>query len=553
MEDSLIGFIHFDRPNIKSNRVEGLVLKENASKLLRNKFIKILNAGEDNKEYIGRILEGPFFQPEEVSRESALVQVSILRGQEFPIPPNFYASITIEIIGEVAGNNIRSTSSRPVPQSKILELNEEDLTSILGLSEGNLLVGNLEGYKKVHIKFDSTKISVIPRNLGIFGTVGSGKTNTSQVLIEELAERETKQDEKWAVIVLDVEGEYTEMNKPNSKVDEKERLLKEYGIETKGINDFSVLKLCNHDSTISSTEEVTINIDQIDEYVLAEILQTTEPQTNALFSIIDELKARPRKVEEGYEPFKASKTSGYTLDDIISRIDYYIVKKGSKKGEGEEDTPRDKEPLVGKTSLFPLKRKLQQLKRTRAFDDRSAHSIDPDKFLKPGKVTIFDLSYTGDYEKNLLIAQLLRRVFDVKRDDGKDGKLRQYPKTMIVIEEAHTFISREHKDKMTETIRMLKEIARRGRKRWLSLCFISQQPSHLPNEIFELANTRIVHNVKSYNNLEILKSSSGDVTEEMWDSVPSLGVGQAIINGPQFKNSLVAEIRLCRTHRRRQE
>lgn len=553
MEDSLIGFIHFDRPNIKSNRVEGLVLKENASKLLRNKFIKILNAGEDNKEYIGRILEGPFFQPEEVSRESALVQVSILRGQEFPIPPNFYASITIEIIGEVAGNNIRSTSSRPVPQSKILELNEEDLTSLLGLSEGNLLVGNLEGYKKVHIKFDSTKISVIPRNLGIFGTVGSGKTNTSQVLIEELAERETKQDEKWAVIVLDVEGEYTEMNKPNSKVDEKERLLKEYGIETKGINDFSVLKLCNHDSTISSTEEVTINIDQIDEYVLAEILQTTEPQTNALFSIIDELKARPRKVEEGYEPFKASKTSGYTLDDIISRIDYYIVKKGSKKGEGEEDTPRDKEPLVGKTSLFPLKRKLQQLKRTRAFDDRSAHSIDPDKFLKPGKVTIFDLSYTGDYEKNLLIAQLLRRVFDVKRDDGKDGKLRQYPKTMIVIEEAHTFISREHKDKMTETIRMLKEIARRGRKRWLSLCFISQQPSHLPNEIFELANTRIVHNVKSYNNLEILKSSSGDVTEEMWDSVPSLGVGQAIINGPQFKNSLVAEIRLCRTHRRRQE
>jgi len=106
---------------------------------------------------------------------------------------------------------------------------------------------------------------------------------------------------------------------------------------------------------------------------------------------------------------------------------------------------------------------------------------------------------------------------------------------------------------MVQTIRKLKEIARRGRKRWLSLCFISQQPAHLPNEIFELANTRIVHNIRSKSNLEVLKASSGDVTEEMWDSVPSLGPGQAIINGPQFKNSLVVEVRHCRSKRIKQE
>lgn len=553
-KENLIGFVHFDKPNIKSNRVEGLVLKEKSSRLLRNKFIKIINSFKDEggspKQFIGRILEGPFFIPEEVSRESALAQVSILRGDEFPIPPNFYAIIVIEIIGELFGSSIYSTSSRPSPQSKIVELGEDELNEILGLKQGNFLIGNLEGYPNVHIKFDSTKISVIPRNIGIFGTVGSGKTNTSQVLIEELAERETTPREKWAVIVLDVEGEYTEMNKPE-KVEEKHlrKLRDTFGMVPKGLDDFKVLKLCYHESTVDTAEEITINIDQIDAYMLCEILQTTEPQSAALFTIIDRLKKNPKKEES--DPYaiipKTKKVSGYTLQDIIEEIDNHLKKQRTRPKDDAAEEDKGDEILVRAQSLSPLKRKLLELVRTKAFDVKTASPIDPTKYLVPGRVTVFDLSYTGDYEKNLLIAQLLERVFKAKRDDST------LPKTMIMIEEAHTFVSRENKDKMMQTIRKLKEIARRGRKRWLSLCFISQQPAHLPSEIFELANTRIVHNIRSKNNLEVLKQSSGDVTEEMWDSVPALNPGQAIINSPQFKNSLVVEVRHCRSKRIKQE
>lgn len=553
--ENLIGFVHFDRASIKSNRVEGLVIKENAANLLRNKFVKIINATEDKREFIGRILEGPFFQPEEVSRDSALAQVSILRGNEFPIPPSFYAIIVIEIIGELRGNFIRSTSSRPTPQSKILNLEAESLNAILGLDAGNLLIGNLEGYPSVLVKFDSKKISIIPRNVGIFGTVGSGKTNTAQVLIEELAERETADKDRWAVIVLDVEGEYTMMNKPDDKIDPASRdRLNEFSIEPQGLQDFHVLKLCKHDSMVTTSEEVTINIDQIDEYLLSEILQTTEPQSAALFSIIDRLKksAKSEDVDDVIVPRKIKK-SGYTLDDIIKKIDEHLQKSRRKKCKEDVEEPQEDELLVRVQSLIPLKRKLSELKRTQAFDDPTALSIDPDQLLKPGRVTVFDLSFTGDYEKNLLIAQLLERIFKTKKDDGKDDGKPRYPKTMIIIEEAHSFVSRDNKDNMVQTIRKLKEIARRGRKRWLSLCFISQQPAHLPSEIFELANTRIVHNIRSKGNLEVLKTSSGDVTEEMWDSVPSLGVGQAIINGPQFKNSIVVEIRHCRSKRIKQE
>jgi len=554
MKHDLIGFVHFDKPNIKSNKVEGLVIKEKSSRLLRNKFIKIVNSfKEENgspKEFIGRILEGPFFIPEEVSRESALAQVAILRGDEFPIPPNFYATIIVEIIGELFGSTIYSTSSRPCPQSKIVELDEDELNTILGLQNGSFILGNLEGYPNVHIKLDSTKISVIPRNIGIFGTVGSGKTNTAQVLIEELAERETNEREKWAVIVLDVEGEYTMMNRPE-KIEQKhlEKLKNVFNIEPKGIDNFQVLKLCNHESTVETAEEISINIDQIDEYMLSEILQTTEPQSAALFAIIDKLRKNPKTEEADPDSIlpRKKKKSGYTLQDIIDEIDDYLKNQRKKKKDNDDDENKGDEILVRAQSLIPLKRKLMELLRTKAFDVKTASSLDPSKYLVPGRVTVFDLSYTGDYEKNLLIAQLLERVFKQKRDDPS------LPKTMIMIEEAHTFVSRENKDRMLQTIRKLKEIARRGRKRWLSLCFISQQPAHLPSEIFELANTRIVHNIRSKNNLDVLKLSSGDVTEEMWDSVPALNPGQAIINCPQFKNSLVVEVRHCRSKRIKQE
>jgi uncharacterized protein len=526
-----LGYVHFDSSSSKNNRIDVLVVKEKCSSLLRNKFIKISDKLSD-KTYIGRVIEGPFFQPEEVTRDSALAQVSILYGQEFPAPPNFYGMFRVELIGELDGTQISNSGTRPRPQAAVIGLNDEEINTVLGLSEGDLMMGHLGGYPKIQIRFDSKKISIIPRNVGIFGTVGSGKTNSAQVLIEELAAQ------KWAVLVLDVEGEYTQMDKPNP-VEHEVKKLKEMGIRCEGIKDFHVLKLCNQESATEKAQDITIKIDQIDPYVLAEILDTTEPQTAALMAIIEILKGDAGKGKEEKQDEDDILTPGrkyrslYTLSELIEKIDEHRADP-SHLG-------------VSRGSLQPLRRKLETLRRTRAFDSPTAATLDPEKLLKPGRVTIFDLSFTGDYEKNLLIAELLRKVFAAKKYN------KDYPRTMIMIEEAHSFISRDNQDRMYETLRMLKEIARRGRKRWLALSFISQQPSHLPNEIFELSNTRIVHNIRSVKNLEVLRNSSGDVSEEMWEAVPNLGVGESIINGPQFRNSLVAKMRHCSTKRVRQE
>ena len=115
---------------------------------------------------------------------------------------------------------------------------------------------------------------------------------------------------------------------------------------------------------------------------------------------------------------------------------------------------------------------------------------------------------------------------------------------------SHSFISREKVHQMQATLTMLRNVTRRGRKRWLATAFVSQQPGHLPAEMFELCNTRLVHTLRSMHNLESLMATTGDVTRELWARCPLLGTGEAIISSPQFHRSVIANIRPAASSRR---
>ena len=171
-------------------------------------------------------------------------------------------------------------------------------------------------------------------------------------------------------------------------------------------------------------------------------------------------------------------------------------------------------------------------------------SLDLQRMLSPGRVSVIDVSVANDTVKNLVTADLLRKVFAYKIANSNS------PPTLLVIEEAHSFISKENVKTMQATLQMLRNVARRGRKRWLSLAFVSQQPGHLPPEIFELCNTRIVHTLRSMHNLEVLMSTAGDVGREMWDRCPLLGPGEAIVTSPQLKRPVIVKMRPAQSQRR---
>lgn len=525
----MLGHVHFDRSGLSNERTEILVRAENIGRLIRNKYVRIVNPAGESKEFLGRIVEGPFYSPEEVGRDSALAQTAILQGDEFPSVPNYYAVGGIEILGELRGNRVFGVNTRPAPQARVLELRDDEVKDLLEIS-GDMLLGSLDGYDTVDVYLQSASKQVLPRNVGIFGTVGSGKSNTSQVVIEEAIRG------GYAVIVVDVEGEYMEMDQPTTEEHLAGILRGRYRRDPKGIPDFKAYYPVAVESERKDAKAFTLQVADYESMVLSEIIGAEEAQERRLIQVADNLvkeyeseKAKSTGVLKGIISPSSQREVPYNMNRLLDRV-RHEAENATREGD--------------RSSYYALLGKLGKFSRQRIFDVPDVNPIDAKQLVVGGRLSVIDVSYASDLLKNLVIADVLRKVFDhklVKQDA---------PRTLVVIEEAHTFVSRERQGKMTETLEMLREISRRGRKRWLGLCFISQQPGHLPDEIFELCNTRIVHNVKSMHNLQALKLTAGDVAEEMWNNCPVLGVGQAVVSCPQLRDPIVINVRPATTRRK---
>ena len=107
----------------------------------------------------------------------------------------------------------------------------------------------------------------------------------------------------------------------------------------------------------------------------------------------------------------------------------------------------------------------------------------------------------------------------------------------IVAAEAHEFLSRERISEMENLYQQVARIARRGRKRWLGLIFVTQLPQHLPDEVLGLVNNYILHKIGDSNVINRLKRSIGGIDEGMWNRLPNLSPGQAVVSKAAFHSS----------------
>jgi uncharacterized protein len=511
-----LGYVDWDDATASNERVIMRSPLANRDRIIRDQYVRIEDSLGSRSGFLGRIVAGPFFS----AREGAPAHQDAGPAGEITILAE------IELQGELVDGRPRVSKSRPLSQAEVQELTPAEVSNLLGFS-GDMVLGAISGQENIWFRLQSKNKSVLPRNLGIFGTVGSGKSNTSQVVIEEAAAN------GWAVIVLDVESEYIEMDGPSA---EKTlvRSLVHYDKRPVGLTDFQVYYPASCASERDDSEPFSLRLADFESSVIGEILQTSVSERNALLDCIEYLEARAKTKVATRE---AEGLKGLLDPSPQATLPYTL--RSLKDRAGERAT-RSSEFF----DYTGLSAKLMWLLQSGAFDQPNMRSLDPERMLMPGRVSIFDVSVANDVIKNLVTADLLRKVFAYKiaREDA--------PPTLLVIEEAHSFISREKAQTMHATMQMLRNVARRGRKRWLSLAFVSQQPGHLPPEIFELCNTRIVHTLRSMHNLEVLMTTAGDVGREMWARCPLLGPGEAIVTSPQLKRPVVVTIRPAMSQRK---
>lgn len=499
----MIGQVDWDTADAGNEHVVMRAPGVARGQVLRNRLVHVRDdaAGRD---FLARISDGPFFPASKDGTTEVLAR--------------------LEVQGEVDSGQLFDTNSRPGPGAAVVQLDDEEVAHLIG-SRGDMVLGALVGHGTVPLCLDSKSKAVLPRNLGIFGTVGSGKSNTCQVLIEEVARA------GWAVVVIDVEGEYTAMDEPASgPIGVGERLNR----PAVGVKDFAVYHPASCPGEREGAQGLTLRLGDFHASVIAELIEASAAERNALFECIDHYLSRnrariavnEREEMQGLVDASPGAKLPFTLFQLRERCT-----ERSSRGTAELD-------YVG------LGGKLMRLMHAQTFDEPGRPALDVAKLLVPGRVSILDVSAASEVVQNLVTADVLRKSFAYKmlHDDA--------PPTLVVIEEAHSFISKDRVESLHATLGMLRMVARRGRKRWLSLAFVSQQPGHLPQEVFELCNTRVVHNLRSQSNLEALRSTAGDVAQSLWDHCPLLGPGEALVSAPQLKRAVVARIRPASSRRR---
>jgi DNA helicase HerA-like ATPase len=564
--------------------VEALVHRDDLYQIDRGRYV-LIHCIKDHKEYTGRIVEGPFFDPDALKRDSTPVQFIIMNqgGGKMPFIPEYHGRVVIEILGEERGGVMLGAVRRPHPGSPIKPYDQSMMQNMLKL-EGNICLGHLDNYEDIFVRIKENDKGVIPRNWLTVGTIGSGKSNTDQVFIEETLATD------FAQVVLDPEGEYIFMDQPAEAQGLLEELAR-FGRKAQGVKNITVYRPPLSASKRADAVEFSVTFDSLSPELIMELTEMTPAQElrfpllyeQGIQCILKEQGSKNVLKEDDLDISRGFK--GITLQRLITmlkeEIYHYTHKTDSNNGssnmkmksksakatEIDEENGRIEQKVPEKQSYFhkhqlqpliqshqdltsyrALYSKLLELQRTRIFDRKDAPPLNARQLCLPGRLAVIDMSDCSSQQvANIIIADLLTRIYRYKMNLSEDQNV--YRKVIITIEEAHGFVSRERQDKMTQTLDQLRRIARRGRKRWLCLHLITQSPQHLPPELFELANNKIIHQMTGTENLRVLKAAAGMVNEAIWDDVPSLGLGRAVIVSSQYPHPIIARIRPAASRR----
>jgi DNA helicase HerA-like ATPase len=602
-----IGATMFDLPGSEDNTVTVLLPQANAQQAPSQALVRIKSRKTgDGRTYLGIVSAGPFAEPDSLRADSHMLITVATRGGLY-LPP-YHGRVQVSILGEeLADGTLTPPRLRPLPNSPVFALTDEESAAVLR-AEGDIRLGMVVGYQQVVVGIPSVQKLVLPRHLAILGTTGGGKSTTVARLVQQA------QAVGMAVILLDVEGEYTHLHEPT---DDTRMLtaLAERGLEPVGIpaEKTTLYHLVGRDTANPAHPNVrpfSLQFAWLSPYAAMEILGLTEAQEQRFLKAYDiakellrELGIFPQKDVSADERAQQERMAmeldeferGYPrltlalLIDVVNACLAVVEKRSreSTKSRGakrlqEADTCADEAAGADSTPLSPplrtpegiaalrkrihsmnvpdsavswraLRGRLGRLNRLKVFDS-PVHKAKPlayKEMLRPGAVSLVDLSDSGiSALNNLVIADLLRGVQgaqekayrEYERAKAANPAVPSPARVLIVIEEAHEFLSAERIEKMNILFEQVARIAKRGRKRWLGLVFVTQLPQHLPRQVFGLVNSYILHKITDPQVVSTLQRTVSGIDVGLWNRLPGLAPGQAIVSFPHLTRPLLVSI-----------
>ncbi len=571
-----VGRTLFDTRESRDNTVCVILPKSELANVPSQALVRIKSL-EDGRFYVGVVTAGPFAEPDGIRGDTPLMVTTAARGATFL--PNYHGRVDVEILGEEKDGHLTPPRWRPRPNSPVFLLEEGEARRILK-AEGDIALGRCVGYEMT-VSVPSDRKDVLPRHTAVLGTTGSGKSTTIGTLVMQA------QKAGMAVVILDVEGEYTAICEP--AVDPgMMAALTARGLSPEGVANTTLYHLVGRETMNPShrdRREFCLSFSNLSPYTVCEIMGLSEPQEMRFFQAYDVLKALlaslkvfPRGPEDEARALEIDEMErgypGMTLSLLTDVAGAFLAQVSKAPDAFVPYNPlfqKNRDALMTAvaavrpdhpSSWRALLSKIWKIHRPRVFDNPAAKPIDYSALTEPGRVSIIDLSDTNSpILNNLVISDILRGILEAQdrayQEGQREGRSEGGPaaggaavvrgtarshtgppaergvspaKTLVIIEEAHEFLSKDRISQMPNVFQQVARVARRGRKRWLGLVFVSQLPQHLPREILGLVNNFILHKITDTGVIDELSRVIAGVDPSMWRKLPTLAPGQAVVS-----------------------
>lgn len=562
----------FDRPGSEDGTITVLVPEHNTGAVTREAYVRIPSINprsqETEGEYLGVVASGPFAEPDALGATAPTLVVAAAHGAV--LTPKYHGIAHVDVFGERVDGQLVPPVRRPCPNSPVFLLGDDETRGVLGLDieprDKPVRLGLMDGAAKIVVDVPAAAKSVLFKHTGILGTTGGGKSTTVSGAILTQAEAGN------AVIIFDVEGEYTTIDAPADN-DRMLAALKKRGLPARGAKHTKLFHLAGCEPANPdhpNTREFKLSFDEISIGLLTEILDISDAQQRRLEDAyetcriamerlgiypVTEQEKRDALVQIDEQDRGWPKMTIEMLLDVVwaalaysdNSEDFACRFSDEFRGKEKDITAilkarkAEKDPRSWKAIV----KRLNRMRKADVFTDVAAERIDMDEMIVPGRISIVDLSdMEGPYLRNLVIAQILRllqrrqdELYDVREADG--GEL---TRVLVFIEEAHEFLSASRIKQMPNLFDQVATIARRGRKRYLGLVFVTQLPMHLPDEVLSLINNWVLHKLTDSSVVNRLRKVVPGVSEATWASLPNLAPGQALCSFTHLKRPITVAI-----------
>jgi hypothetical protein len=281
------------------------------------------------------------------------------------------------------------------------------------------------------------------------------------------------------------------------------------------------------------------------------------PALAGLQDVIEKVIKRYKKAGEHYNDFPA-----ISADYIIEKIHAFLDSIGGVVYQSgpNEDTPmyfdgglfsdhleelanQETNPQFFDFLIMRIRTMLSETCMKSISENTDGLTLDSwlnhyigDNQASNGTVTVIDLSLVPTEVVHIITAVIARITFEALQRYRKLHDQKKTLPTVLVMEEAHTFIKRykddaENYDAAAVCCQVFEKIAREGRKYGLGLVLSSQRPSELSPTVLSQCNSFLLHRISNDRDQELVQKLVPDNLHGLLHDLPSLPTRNAILLG----------------------